>query len=354
MKQEFYDGTKILSMKDSNGKQPEVYIITTNRTAGKTTWFGRWFVKRFFEHNEKFCLLYRYSYEVADVANKFFNEIGRLFFPGWQMVGENRGRGIYQELFLVSANDEQKIPCGYALAINSADNIKKFSHVFADVERILFDEFQTESGRYADNEVQKFISIHTSIARGGGKMVRYVPVFMLSNAVSIINPYFVYLGITTRLKASTKFLKGDGFILENGFNKTASESQKLSAFNRAFSNSEYVKYSSENTYLNDNNAFIEKPAGRGKYIATIKYNGKNYSIWEFAENGIIYCDNTVDNSFPLKLSVGVNEHEINYIILSKNDFLISQLRFYFERGAVRFKDLLSKDAFLTLISYKYL
>ena len=38
---QYYDGTKLLSMLDINGKRPEIYMTTTNRTGGKTTYFGR-------------------------------------------------------------------------------------------------------------------------------------------------------------------------------------------------------------------------------------------------------------------------------------------------------------------------
>ena len=68
----FYDGTKVLSIKDINGNQPELVIVTTNRSAGKTTWFNRWFVKRFLNYKEKFCLLYRFNYELDGVADTFF------------------------------------------------------------------------------------------------------------------------------------------------------------------------------------------------------------------------------------------------------------------------------------------
>lgn len=37
----YYDGTRLLSMLDANGNKPEIYICTTNRTGGKTTYFGR-------------------------------------------------------------------------------------------------------------------------------------------------------------------------------------------------------------------------------------------------------------------------------------------------------------------------
>ena len=58
----YYDGTKLLSMKDLNGKQPEIYICTTNRTGGKTTNITRLLVRRFIKNGEKFALLDRVKY----------------------------------------------------------------------------------------------------------------------------------------------------------------------------------------------------------------------------------------------------------------------------------------------------
>ena len=53
LKQEYYDGTKLLSLSDINGDKPELYLCTTNRTGGKTTYFGRYCVNRFIKHGEK-------------------------------------------------------------------------------------------------------------------------------------------------------------------------------------------------------------------------------------------------------------------------------------------------------------
>ena len=36
----FYDGTKLLNMKDLSGEKPEIYLCTGNRSAGKTTYFN--------------------------------------------------------------------------------------------------------------------------------------------------------------------------------------------------------------------------------------------------------------------------------------------------------------------------
>lgn len=341
----YYDGTKLLSLTDINGNRPEIYMCTTNRTGGKTTYFGRLVVNRFLDKREKFGLLYRYNYELDDCAEKFFKDIGELFFNGYTMTSKKRAKGIYHELYL---NGE---PCGYAVSINSADQVKKNSHFFSDVKRLIFDEFQSESNTYCPNEIKKFISVHTSMARGQGEQNRYLPVYMLSNPVSIINPYYVELGISSRLTDETRFLRGDGFVLEQGFVESAADAQKSSGFNKAFARNSYVAYSSESVYLNDNKAFVDRPRGVGRYMATLKYNGQTYGIREFAEAGVIYCDDRADETFPLKITVTTDDHELNYVMLKRNDLFLFNLRYYFERGCFRFKDLRCKEAVLKSLSY---
>ena len=342
----YYDGTKLLSLLDVNGNKPEIFLCTTNRTGGKTTYFSRLIVKRFIEGKGKFALIYRFNYELDDCADKFFKDIGKLFFPEYTMKSKRKASGIFHELYLNDAS------CGYAISLNSADQLKKYSHLFSDVSRMMFfDEFQSETNHYCNDEIRKFISIHTSIARGQGEQIRYVPVFMLSNPVSIINPYYIEMGISERLKDNTRFLRGNGYVLEQGYVESASVAQKESGFNRAFEKNSYISYSAESVYLNDSKAFIEKPEGNSIYVCTLKYNGSNFGIREFPETGIVYCDNRPDNSFRLKVTVTTEDHEINYVMLRRNDFLISNLRYLFERGCFRFKDLRCKEAVLKALSY---
>lgn len=341
----YYDGTKLLSMLDINGNKPEIYMCTTNRTGGKTTYFGRLCINRFLDKGEKFGLIYRYNYELDDVVDKFYKDLGSLFFKGHEMTSKRRASGIFHELFL----DEKS--CGYALSLNSADQIKKYSHLFSDIMRMIFDEFQSETNHYCVDEVKKLLSVHTSVARGQGEQVRYVPVYMLSNPVSIINPYYVEMDISARLKDDTKFLRGDGFVLEQGFIQSASEEQKSSGFNRAFAKNTYVAYSSECVYLNDNKSFVDKPTGRSRYICTLKYKGTDFGLREFTEDGFIYCDDKPDVTFKTKITVTTSDHEVNYVMLKRNDFFLSNLRYLFERGAFRFKDMRCKEAVLSALSY---
>ena len=342
----FYDGTKLLSMKDIDGNLPEIYLTTSNRSAGKTTYFSRYLVNRFYKYGEKFCILYRFNYELSQCEDKFFKDIKSLFFFGAEMKSETIANGKIKELILDGAQ------CGYAVALNDADTVKKFSHFFSDVSRIMFDEFQSETNKYCSNEIDKFMSIHTSIARGGGKQVRYVPVIMISNPVTLLNPYYTAMHISERLQNDTKFLKGKGFVLEQNFNETAGQAQLESGFNKAFYDSRYLEYASQNVYLNDNNTFIEKPQGKGRYVCTLKSENKKYSIWKYPELGIIYCDTTYDDSFPVRIALTTDDHQPNYIMMKQHELLLADFKFLFDRGCFRFKNLACKSVVMDMLSYK--
>lgn len=341
----YYDGTKLLSLLDLDKKKPEIYIVTTNRTGGKTTFFGRLLVRRWEKDRKKFCLIFRYSYELEDIPDKFFKDISDLFFPEYVMTAEKRAKGAFVELYI---NEE---PCGYAVALNNADMVKKYSHLLSDVDSMLMDEFQSETGKYCPKEIRKFISIHTSVARGQGKQVRYVPVYMLSNTVSLINPYYTELGISNRLQTNTRFLRGHGYVLEQGFVESASNAQLESGFNRAFANNEYIGYSAQNVYLNDSTAFIARPEGVSRPIVNLKYLNQVYGLKEYSALGIIYCDTKPDQTLRDNIVVTTEDHSINYVMLQRNDFLLTNLRTLFEHGCFRFQNLMCKEAVLKALSY---
>lgn len=342
---EFYDGTKLLSMQDLNGKKPEIYLTTGNRSIGKTTWFNRYFVKDFKKNKKKFCLVFRWNYELSDCADKFFKDIQRLFFPTDEMTDKRRANGIFVELFL---NDES---CGYCVTLNNADSLKKFSHLLSDVDKMLFDEFQSETNHYCPNEINKLLSIHTSIARGNGEAVRRVPMYMLSNKVSLINPYFLSLGISDRLKNDTKYLKGDGFVLEQTHNAGIAQEQLGSGFNRAFANEDYIAYSAMNVYLNDNEAFIEKPKGASTYVATVRNNNNDYAIRYYSQDSVYYMDKAIDTDYKVKLSFNAGSHDVNYIMAGSASPYSMLLKTAFERGQVRFKNQECKSAFFEMLKY---
>ena len=257
----YYDGTKLLSMQDINGSRPGIYISTSNRSAGKTTFYNSYLLRKFVQTGEKFAIMKRYVDDVPTTGANFFGAldvpadispgIARLY-QGHEMKQEGK-RGDAYSVLKYDGN-----VCGYVLCLNRANRIKQASNLLSDINTILFDEFVPETGQYVSNEIDKFLSIITSIARGGGKQQRYLRVILISNYVTLMNPYYEAMGITERLKPDMKYLKGDGYVVEQVVNEDAKHAVEQNAIIRSFKQgSSYTDYLTGGHYLLDNSALIE-------------------------------------------------------------------------------------------------
>lgn len=339
----YYDGTKLLSLKDADGAKPEIYLCVGNRTAGKTVFFKRLCLNNFIQGKGKFVLLYRFNYELSSCADMFFRDIRPLFFENGELTARPVAKGLFYELYY---NEKS---CGFAIALSNADPLKKYSSYFNEVENVFLDEFQSETNHYCPDEIRKFQSIHVTIARGKGKQYRYVRTILASNSVTMLNPYYKSMGIHKMLRNDTKFLRGHGWVMEQTFNESASKSLSSSGFSKAFDDG-YSDYASQNVYLNDNDSFIEHIKGKCRYIATIKHGSKYYAIREFFEDGIVYVNDSPDMTYPVKLTFKADDHEQNALMVSKSTFVMQYLKKVFEHGQLRFNNLDSKNIIFDILS----
>ena len=348
-KSPFWDIAPLLSQKDLDGLTPEIFMVSSNRSAGKTTGVNRYAVNQYLKKGRIFGLEYRYGYELDDIPSKFFADIQGLFFSDYDMDMKKMGgssANIYTELYLghKGANDHKK--CGYGLALNGADQIRRVSHKLADTGLLIMDEFQSENDHYCPKETIKFQSIHTSLARGQGKQSRYLPVIMMSNPVTLLNPYYDLFDVGARIVKNAKFIRGHGWVLEHSFNEAASKAQQESRFNIACSKSSYTTYASQACYLNDNQALIEKKSGHSTYAATLRYEGKLYALRIFDDG--YYVDNNVDQSF--KLIIAVTPEDVVDGAVYRPKGYISYLTEIFNGGKMSFKDLRCKEVMFKLLA----
>lgn len=333
----YYSGEKLLSLRDKNDLPPDIYCAIGNRSSGKTTFFNSrlyrlWKKKKY----RKIGLIYRYKYELKDADVQFFDPI-TFRFPHDSVIRDTVNERGY--VSLLSGGDV----LGYGFALNSADNLKKVSNVFNDVDILLWDEFQSADGNYCPNEMEKFDRLYTSIARGGGQMRRRVPVICVSNAISLLNPLMHDLGVANSLTPEMKFLRGDGFVLEQNMNLDAVNSINQSGVSRALGR----HISNDIVYEKDNLSNICKMKGQNFYICTILYKGNMYAIRRYMPQNILYCSEKVDICHKSKFTKEDETVDMQWI----SPPTVEQYRRYFQEGKFYFSSLESKMAVLDFIHY---
>ena len=141
----FYDGTKLMGMKDINGNTWEIFICTSRSSAVKTTYINWYEFKTRLKKKEKFIILTRFDYELPNIGDRFFKEVRELFFPNCSTFTEKRAGGTIYELMVYQGEQTEKKSCGYTIVLNKADQVKKYSQFLADAKCIIFDEFQSET-----------------------------------------------------------------------------------------------------------------------------------------------------------------------------------------------------------------
>jgi hypothetical protein len=333
----YYNPDKILRMRDLEGLKPAIYIISTNRSAGKTFSFLKKVLEDFKKDGKQFGLIYRHKYELNSSAS-LFDDVQRLY-PELRgtITTVSYANGLFYELIM----DEKTI--GWSFSMNSPDALKKHSPKFSQIEQMIFDEYQTESGKYLDKEIEKFQSLYLTIARGGGRQSRHVNVYMLGNNVTLMNPYYIKFDIHKRLKTDTKFMRGNGWVAEFGFNESASQEIRSNAFYQAFKDEGYMAYSTENVYLSDASIFVGKISGRSKYLFTILHESTLYGVREYYDKGILYISKQPDNSCKQVITFKASDHNANTMMLSHYSYLWKNIKDAYQKGWLRFDDIQTKN-----------
>lgn len=352
----FYNGGKLLNMKDLYGLDPLLYFCVGNRTAGKSFFFKRYLVRYALKHTgRKFLLFYRKVNQLKGCTKAFFQDLQELEeFKSWDIKEKKLLDGKIVEISLISPTLEE-FQVGYAISLKYTEEIKQNSSLFVGVDRVLFDEFQSESGDYLSNELGNFQNILTSILRGGGKHIREgVKVFMVSNKVSIVNPYFLAFDISKRLKNDTKFLRGKGWVLEMCYIEAAAREIQKSALGRLFEGSEYIQYSTGSGYLLDDKAYIQQqPRSYYEYMATLLYNQEVYSLLYFPREGLYYIKEGGERGASTVFSLDLSSHGDSFssVLITKSQYIKGLMR-YFENHKLIFESLQAKAMMFDYFKYK--
>lgn len=347
----YYSLDEIKNIKDLDDCEPILRMIIGNRSAGKTT---SMLIESLYNHKEngsQVVFLYRTQDEIAS-SGKMYEDVLEIY-PEYGKLVSNKSivKGLISALILHDAEDNQSV-LGYAVYFSNSDKIKKYSPMFKDVNLIVFDEFVLENNGYLRNEITKFESALRSICRGKGKQVREVPVYMLANYVSLLNPYFIYFGIHKRLRDNTKFLRGHGWVAQFTVNKDAQKAINESGLAKVFSNSAYQKSSADGIYLCDATAFIEKVSGNSNYIFTLVCGKDRFAVREYPEKGVVYIDYTADPNARHIFTFDPSSHNADTLMLSSKSFIYDYLKRAYDMGLLRFRDLKCKNIVLDILSVR--
>lgn len=254
----YYDLTKILSY------SAYLNFLIGERGVGKTYSCSKFVTKKFIKSGDEFVYIRRYKSDLKKSVPKFFNAlITNNEFEGHTL----RTSG---DLFYI----DDKV-AGYGMTLTMAQSLK--SSNFPNVKYIIFDEFIIENDghkHYLQNEVEVFLGLVETIAR-----MRDIKIFMLGNAVTVTNPYFIFFDINMPYNTDIKTYK-DGLILVQYMkNEEYRKAKHESKLGQLVEGTEYSKYAIDNAYRLDNKDFIEKKTGTSRCSFAFQYKDSKFGVW---------------------------------------------------------------------------
>ena len=299
-------------------------FVVGNRGAGKTFSFKKWGVSSFLKTGKQFIYLRRYKSEIDDMSN-FFMDI-QEYFPDHELTV--KGKKLYCD---------GKV-CGYLIALSNA--LVKKSVNYKEVDKIGYDEFVIDKGalRYLQNEVVKFLEFYETVAR----MRDDVRVLFMSNAVSVVNPYFLYWNM--RPDPKKRFTRQGHLLIEFVRNDEFVEAKYKTKFGQIIKGTEYGNYAIENEFLVDNNHFVEKRTPDSKFVCSITYLSHTYGFWIDYKEGRFYVSDKVDPSSKHTYAITDSDHKPNMMLIKNKSRAVYIDRFikayeggfcYFENQTIK-------------------
>ena len=279
------------------------FLIGT-RGVGKTYGITKFVIKQFIKKGHEFFYVRRFRSELKKSVPNFFDAI----IKNDEFVGH--------ELSVKGSNFmcDGKI-CGYSYNLSTSQNLKSAN--FPKVKYIIFDEFIIENNttHYLANEVNAFLGLIETIARD-----RNVNVFLLGNAVSIINPYFLYFDLELPYNSDIRTFKNGTILLQYMRNEEFINYKKQTRFGTLVENTSYSDYAIDNKFNDLTDTFIRKKEGTSKFAFTILYKNMYFGVWYDFTLGCIF------------VSRDYNEHGQTFVLTNsehkENTLLITSIQDY--------------------------
>ena len=250
-------------------------LLIGSRGVGKTYGLTKFVIKEFLKKGYEFMYVRRYKTEMQKSAPKFFSAM--------------------------ISNEEFK---GHDLKVKGS--------TFPNVKYIIFDEFIIENGQnhYLRGEVDIFLGLIETVAR-----TRDVKVFLLGNAVTTTNPYFLYFNLSLPYNNEIKTFKDGLILVDYMYNLEYMSMKRDNKFGKLVKDTEYEPYAIDNRFKDDNKVFIEKKSGSARCNFSIIYKNYTFGIWYDYLNGKIYVSFDY-NKDGLMFACTNNEHNPNTLMLS--------------------------------------
>ena len=311
-----------------------INIVLGPRGDGKTFAAKEQAIRNAINKEEQFIYLRRYRKEL-DSRTTFFDDI-RFKFPDHEFM--IRGH----EALMKRPNSSKWETIGYFVALSISQ--QKKSVAYPKVSLIIFDEFLIDKGaiRYLPQEQKVFLDFLSTVDRYQDR----VRAILISNTVSIMNPYFHAWGIKPRSEGEW-FSDPTGFVVvhfikDHVFAEQVRET-RLGAF---IADTDYGAYAIDAQFADNHDSMLKLKPPSATYKATIETESGVFSWWADSLSGLYYIQEKRPKGDEIMLTMIADRMDETKSYLPYNNKLVGMLRTSFSHGRMYFDTAQARNAFL--------
>lgn len=309
-----------------------INVIVGNRGGGKSFGAKEWAIDNFINKKEQFGYIRRYKDDLKEPMIQFFKDI-EYKYPDFEFKVDSK----YFYIRMKPSDPEEKWTekdiAGYGFTLSTANNKKSIS--YPNITTLIFDEFLIDKGnqQYLSDEPIKLLNLYETVARPGTGHPRVI-LFMLANAISITNPYFLFwnLRMPEKQDKNGKWIwkhPKRPILVEDVRNEDFIEKKKNTEFGALVEGTKYSDYSINNKFLLDDDTFIGKRTPKARYYFTFIYKEHTLGVWADFIEGKMYVSKDIDPSYPLVYSLTLKDHKPNTMFL-KNKSRAGHFKMFLE------------------------
>ena len=299
-----------------------INVIIGNRGGGKSFGAKQWAIDNFIKNKEQFGYIRRYKDDLKEPMIQFFKDI-EMYYPDFEFKVDTK----YFYIRMKPSDPKEKWTeddiAGYGFTLSTANNKKSIS--YPNITTLIYDEFLIDKGnqRYLTNEPVALLNLYETIARPGTGHKRVI-LFMLANALSITNPYFLFfdLKIPEKQDKNGKWVwkhPNKPILVEDVRNKAFIDIKRNTEFGDLIKGTTYEGYSIENKFLLDDDTFVGPKSPKARFYFKFIYLDKEFGVWADFIEGKLYVSKQLDPNYPLTYAITMKDHKPNtFLIKNKN------------------------------------
>lgn len=295
-----------------------VNVIVGNRGGGKSYGAKKRAIDNFIKRREQFGYIRRYKDDLKEPMVQFFKDI-EVAYPEYEFKTDTK----YFYIRLRPADPKEKWTkediAGFGFMLSTASNKKSIA--YPNITTLIFDEFLLDKGNqmYLADEPTKLLNLYETIARPGTGHPRVV-LFMLANALSVTNPYFLYwsLQMPKKMDKNGKYIwkhPTRPIIVEDVRNEAFIDAKRNTEFGQLIEGTKYADYSINNEFLLDSDTFIERKSKNARYVFTFIYKDRKYGVWSDHSIDRMWVSEDIDPSCVFVYTLTLKDHQPNTRLL---------------------------------------